>query len=153
MQNFEVWFRWKIIENEYFIYLINLFYFLIEKVSDHVHDHDYNICLVHLFFHRDFNSGVISVPYWTIIEPNNLGNGDDLFCNRIFNIDTDQLRTRFSSDLYLIITTYCGLVLFDPHFCMLVETTMDYYMDRNVWDTASITINFDIELDKLTPYS
>ena len=41
----KVWFWWRIIENEYFIYLINLFYFLIEKVSDHVHDHDYNICL------------------------------------------------------------------------------------------------------------
>ena len=48
---------------------------------------------------------------------------------------------------------FISLIQFDPNFCMLVETTIDYYMDRNVWDTASITINFDIELDKLTPYS
>ena len=43
--------------------------------------------------------------------------------------------------------------------CMLVEASIrfkffySYYMDRIVWDMGSITINFDIELDKLTPYS
>ena len=57
-----MWFRWKKIENEYLIYLINFLYFLIEKVS--------RPCFMSMiitsvfpspFLHRDLNFGFISV--------------------------------------------------------------------------------------------
>ena len=188
------------IKNEYFIYLINFVYFLIEKVS---RPSFMSMIITSVFpspfFHRDLTLvplgpctfGFISVsdrvhgqssPMSTSeMNGNGLRFGHRLghrhnheskfmtsnsWSNRGLseNLEHGLWQTRLSVHssptsihgyflgLCLNLVPDRGEIQWDPHFCMLVEKTMEHYKYRNVWDTASITINFDIELDKLTPY-